>query len=172
MSKAAPEFSRPVPLARIGAEPFRVQVEATAEERQRLACRFGLLSLDRLSAMVTLARKAGGLIRLDAEFEAEFCQTCVVSLDPVAGALCQDFALIYGPSEEAAPDIVVAVDEPAFEPLSDDAIDVGEAVAQELSLALPDFPRSPDAAVEPAATGLSDAGVFAGLAKWRGLPER
>jgi len=38
--------------------------------------------------------------------------------------------------------------EAAFEPLNRDLIDIGEAVAQELSLSLPVFPRHPDAKIE------------------------
>jgi hypothetical protein len=35
--------------------------------------------------------------------------------------------------------------DPAFEPLEGEAIDIGEAIAQEFSLALPPFPRADDA---------------------------
>jgi uncharacterized metal-binding protein YceD (DUF177 family) len=170
MSEPKPEFSRLVPLAGLGAEPYFRQVVATAAECQRLAQRFDLVSLDRLSAKVTLARQAGGVIRLDAEFEAEFTQTCVVSLEPVEGAINRRFALLYGPADEEQDEIVLAVDEPAFEPVTGDAIDIGEAVAQELSLALPDFPRRADAAVEPSSIGEAEDGEFAALAKLREWP--
>lgn len=170
ISEPKPEFSRLVPFARLGVEPFYQEIEATAAEREALARRFDLVSLDRLSARVSLARKAGDAIRLDAEFEAEFAQTCVVSLEPVSGRITQSFSLVYGAAEEEQEEIVIAVDEPAFEPLTSDAIDIGEAVAQELSLALPDFPRGVDAAVEPSTIGEPEDDRFAALAAWRGLP--
>ena len=170
MSQPNSEFSRLVPLARLGAEPYSQQVEASAAECEGLARRFDLVSLDRLSATVTLARNGGGLIRLDAEFEAEFAQTCVVSLEPVAGAITQSFSLVYGPAEGEEGEIVLAADEPAYEPLTGDAIDIGEAVAQELSLSLPDFPRDPDAAVEPITIGEPEESRFAGLATWLAAP--
>lgn len=87
------------------------------------------------------------MIELQAEFAAEFVQSCVVTLDPVGGAVSQRFALLYGPPEKEAEAPVGIEDDMAFEPLVGDAIDVGEAVAQEFLLALPPFPRSPDAAV-------------------------
>ena len=53
----------------------------------------------------------------------------------------------------------------AFEPLAGDTIDIGEAVAQEFSLALPAFPRSPDATVEVEPPATDEAGPFAGLSQ-------
>ena len=53
-------------------------------------------------------------------------------------------------------------DEVAFELLTGDAVDVGEAVAQEFSLALPVFPRSPDAAIE-VDPPVPETGPFAAL---------
>jgi uncharacterized metal-binding protein YceD (DUF177 family) len=163
VSDAAPEFSRLVPLTRLGPEPFRQDIAANEDERAALARRFGLVSLDRLAASVELVRESGGTILLRAEFTAAFAQDCVVSLEPVAGEVSERFALRYGPPE-AEPDGSVAVDdEPAFEPLSGVAIDLGEAVAQEFSLALPPFPRDPAAAIEADAAPEPEDGPFAAL---------
>ena len=168
MSTADVEFSRPVALARLGAEPFRQEIEAAAGERERLARRLDLEALDHLRAAVTLRRQADATVLLEARFEAAFTQTCVVTLEPVPGAVSGSFALLYGPAD-AAPgelDPDADPDEPVFEPLCGAAIDIGEAVAQELSLALPEFPRHPDAAAEPvdaAAEPIDDR--FAALAR-------
>jgi uncharacterized metal-binding protein YceD (DUF177 family) len=170
MSEPTPEFSRLVPLARLGPEPFRPQIEATEEECECLARRFDLVTLDRLTAVVTLHRQTDGLIRLEAVFEAEFAQVCVVTLDPVPAKIAHPFALLYGPAADAQAEIELDADEPVFEPLTGDAIDIGEAVAQELSLSLPDFPRLPDAAVEPIEADEPDGGAFAELMKLRRSP--
>jgi uncharacterized metal-binding protein YceD (DUF177 family) len=168
----ASEFSRPVPLARIGTEPFRQEIAATIKERAALARRFDLLSLDRLDATVELVRRGETLILLQAQFEAAFEQSCTVTLEPIAGALVERFALVYGPpdAEETAAGMVG--DDVAFEPLSGDAIDVGEAVAQEFSLALPAFPRSPDAAVDEESQTTADDGPFAALSRLVGRDGR
>jgi len=73
--------------------------------------------------------------------------------------------LRYG-SPEAEPDAPAGDEDPAFEPLDGEAIDVGEAVAQEFSLALPPFPRAPDAVVEPASVAASEDRPFVALARF------
>jgi uncharacterized metal-binding protein YceD (DUF177 family) len=164
MSEARSEFSRLVPLARLGSEPFRQQIEATPDERGRLARRFDLVALDHLTATVTLRRQTGQAVLLEAAFEAAFTQDCVVTLEPVAGTVCQSFSLLYGPVGDDRAEIELDPEESVFEPLTGDAIDVGEAVAQELSLALPEFPRDPDATIDAAMAAEPDEGPFAALA--------
>jgi uncharacterized metal-binding protein YceD (DUF177 family) len=149
MSTAAPEFSRVVRLARLGTDPFRQELAASKAERTALARRFDLVSLDRLTAVVELVRQGPAMILLRASFAAEFVQSCVVTLDPVEGAVCESFALRYGPPEaEEEAGAGTAEDDIAFEPLVADFIDIGEAVAQEFSLVLPAFPRDPKASLE------------------------
>jgi uncharacterized metal-binding protein YceD (DUF177 family) len=167
MTSPTSEFSRPVLLQRLGTGAFRQRIVATEAERAALAERFGLLSLDRLCADVDLTRRGGEMVLLRAAFEAEFVQECVVTLDPVPGTMAEEFGVLYGPLalEEAA--MGTLGDTIAFEPLEGDAIDIGEAVAQEFSLALPPFPRSVDAPAE-AAPPPDDANPFAALTGWRG----
>lgn len=162
---SAPEFSRPVPLARVGAEPFRQEISATIGERAALARRFDLVSLDRLDAVVELARQDEGKVLLRAQFETAFEQLCTVTLDPFSSVLVERFTLLYGPpdAEDAAAGMLA--DDVAFEPLCGDTIDIGEAVAQEFSLALPPFPRSPDAAVEIEPPAADEPGPFAALSR-------
>jgi uncharacterized metal-binding protein YceD (DUF177 family) len=147
MTKTISEFSRPVPIAGLSAKPFRQRIEATSSERRELCLRFDLLVLDRLAAVVELRRQRGELILLEAVFEAEFVQACSVTLEPVPGSISDRFSLVYGPTSEER-EIEWGVDEAAFEPLKGDKIDIGEAVAQELSLSLPLFPRHADAGIE------------------------
>jgi uncharacterized metal-binding protein YceD (DUF177 family) len=158
-----PEFSRVVPLARLGSAPFRQKIEATPSERERLSRRFDLLALDRLTAAVQLRRQGGELIVLEAALEADFVQSCVVTLEPVAGSLSNSFVLVYGPTE-AEQEIGSIRDEAAFEPLNGDLIDIGEAVAQEFSLLLPVFPRDPNATIDAEAPVQSSESRFASLA--------
>lgn len=171
MSEPTPEFSRLVPLHQLGGKPFSQQIEATPEERDKLSRRFDLLALHRLAAEVELRRQSAEMIFLDAKFEAEFEQCCAVTLEPVRGAVSERFSLIYGPVLEEKEELVLSGDELAFEPLLGDAIDIGEAVAQELSLTLPVFPRDPDAVIDDVATGEPFEGPFASLARLRAGPE-
>ena len=161
------EFTRLVSLARLGSEPFRQHVTADPAERAALAARFDLISLDRLEADVELVRERMGTILLSATFTAEFAQECIVTLDPVPGSVSEQFQLRYGPPDAEA--IVPAGDDdPAFEPLESESIDIGEAIAQEFSLALPPFPRAPDAEIVAEPEEDKAEGPFAALARLRG----
>jgi uncharacterized metal-binding protein YceD (DUF177 family) len=170
LSDIAPEFSRLVRIAGLGSKPFRQRIEATPNEREQLSRRFDLLALDRLSAVVELRRQDAEVILLEATFEADFVQACTVTLEPVPGGISDRFALVYGPISGQRHEIERGVDEPAFEPLKGDTIDIGEAVAQELSLSLPLCPRHPGAGIE---VEFSEelSGPFASLARLLGRDE-
>jgi uncharacterized metal-binding protein YceD (DUF177 family) len=164
LTDVPPEFSRLVQIACLGFKPFRQRIEATSEERQCLSRRFGLLALDRLSAVVELRCQSGEVVLLEATFEAEFVQACTVTLEPVPASVSDRFALVYGPRSEERYETERGVEGPAFEPLVGDSIDIGEAVAQELSLSLPLCPRHPEAGIE---VEFSEklSGPFASLAR-------
>jgi uncharacterized metal-binding protein YceD (DUF177 family) len=166
-----PEFSRLVPIARLGSAAFRQQIKATPSERKKLSQRFDLLALDRLTAAVELRRRADEVIVLEATFEAQFVQSCVVTLEPVAGAVSDRFMLVYGRAD-AEQEIGSQRDEAAFEPLNGDVIDIGEAVAQELSLSLPAFPRRPDAKLEAETLVEASESPFISLARLKQRVER
>jgi uncharacterized metal-binding protein YceD (DUF177 family) len=166
---AAVEFSRPVDTARLKGEEAVHDIAATAAERAALARRFGLEALDRLEARVRLCRMAGGYVRLAAELSADVVQTCVATLEPVAGRVEDAFTLLYG-AVEAAGEVVLDNDAETVEPLQGETIDIGEAVAQQLSLALDPYPRAPEASAaaagEPAAAPQdSPFAVLASLAR-------
>jgi uncharacterized metal-binding protein YceD (DUF177 family) len=156
----SPEFSRPVALARLGAELFRQDIAANAAERAALARRFDIVALDRLTATVELVRRGKDRFVLHAAFEADFVQSCAVTLDPVIGAASEEFTLVYGPPEAEAELSGTAEDDVAFEPIVGTVIDVGEAVSQQVALALPPFPRIPGASVETEAPPAHDPGPF------------
>jgi uncharacterized metal-binding protein YceD (DUF177 family) len=138
----APEFSRVVSIARLGAEAAEHVITAGEGERAALAGRFGILAIERLAATVRLMRIAGG-VRLEAALEAEVVQECVVMLEPFTSTVSDSFALVYRRRVEVGEGTTIDVD--VDEPLLGDEIDIGEAVAQQLSLALDPYPRSPAA---------------------------
>lgn len=141
------EFSRPVDLLRLPSGGGRYEITASAEERAALAKRFDLLTLDRLEARVQLVPIAAGFYRLSATFEAALTQACVITFEPVATRIEESFALLYGAEVDQA-DVLLDGDSEIVEPIEGGMVDIGEAVAQQLSLALDPFPRAPDAATE------------------------
>ena len=160
------EFTRFVSLARLGGETFRQSIAADEAERAALARRFDLVSLDRLEAEFELTREPMGTVLLSATFVAEFAQQCTVTLDPVAGSVSERFQLRYG-APEAEEMVPAGENDPAFEPLEGESIDIGEAIAQEFSLALPPFPRAPDAIIATEPEEDRPEGPFAVLARLR-----
>ncbi len=169
------EFSRCCSLADLGVDERTVEIAASAAERAALASRFGLVALDALAARLRLKRLAGGAVRLDARFTARVVQSCVVTLEPVGGALDECFEVLFvAAGAEAAEVDVAAEGEAAPEPLSGDSIDLGEVVAEHLGLALDPYPRRPgvvfeglDAGCRGATAGPTDS-PFAALQSLKG----
>ncbi|MEO5373470.1 MAG: DUF177 domain-containing protein [Alphaproteobacteria bacterium] len=141
-----PEFSRPVVVESLRGGPSVMDIEATAEERAALARRFGLLTLDHLSATVEVTPVRGGtLVEVTGRLTAELAQSCVVTLEPVPSRIDERFAVSFGEGDD---DVMVDFsldDGDPPEPIVDGTIDIGEAVAQHLAVAIDPFPRRPGA---------------------------
>ena len=172
---AAVEFSRPVRIDAIG-ETGRVEtVTAQAAERAALATRFDLIAIDRLDATAELKRK-GEEVFVSGTFAASVVQACVATGEPVPATIAQPFALKFVPA------LVVEGDEVELDAADLDvvaydgaAVDLGEAVAETMALALDPFPRCADAEAVLRAAGVKAEedvepapGAFAGLAALRG----
>jgi uncharacterized metal-binding protein YceD (DUF177 family) len=144
----ASEFSRRIEVARLGAGPASYDLKASDSERVALARRFGLVALDRFAAHVTLRRLAGSMVRMEASLDADLVQTDVVTLDPAPNHVQDTFTLLFGNDADDA----AALDPEAelVEPLEDGHIDIGEAVAQQLSLAIDPYPRAGEAKADSA----------------------
>lgn len=140
-NRPVPEFSRPIALPRLGRDGL-FPIHAEAEECQALARRFGLVTLNRLEAEVRLTRRDGGRIELAAELAADIVQSCVVSLAPVAAVINDRFSLLYAPAPPEGAE-TINLDDEIIEVFEGDIIDIGEAVAQQLGLALDPYPRAP-----------------------------
>ena len=135
------EFPRPVEISRLPPGDSLFEIAAAPTERAALARRFGLLALDRLEARVALVPLAGGLLRLTAALSADVQQECVVTLAPVANRVEERFSLVYG-ARDHEDEVVLDGEAELVEPLAGDTLDLGEAVAQQLSLALDTYPRA------------------------------
>jgi len=137
------EFSHLIRWRDIGTAPRTERLEAETDVRAALATRFGLIALDRLSATVTLVTAAGG-VAAHGRFAAAGAQPCAVSAEPVPFTLDEDFALLFTIASEAASDeIELTVADLDVMPVDGDVLDLGEAVAQSLGLALDPYPRAP-----------------------------
>jgi len=141
------EFSRIARLDSLPDAERSIVLSADADERAALARRFGLVSIDRLEAEGA-TRRAGAIVHFAGRLVADVVQTCIATGDPLPAHVASDFVLRFVPEE------MVATEEEEFEldeadcdtlPYDGGAIDLGEAVAETLLLALDPFPRGPDA---------------------------
>lgn len=141
------EFSRIFAVDDLPEDGREVHLQAKPLEREALARRFGILRLDSVLADARLER-AESAVRVSGRVEADVVQTCVVSLEPVATHIAENFVVLF--ERPDAPGLAERVhlidpDEEDLEVLASSAIDVGEVVAEQLALALPPYPRKPGA---------------------------
>lgn len=166
------EFSRPVRIDTLTPAPRAMAIEADADERAALARRFGLQEIGVLKAELSLVRN-GEAVTATGELSAEVVQSCVATGEPVPARVEEPFALLFRPQPETNPDEEVELSEGELDVIfyAGALIDVGEAVAETLSLALDPYPRSPtaDALLEQAGVlseeeARAKTGPFSGLA--------
>lgn len=156
------EFSRPLRVSGVPAAGQRLVLEASADECAALAARFGILAVSGLRAELVLRPDTAGGISVDGRLSARVVQACVVSLEPVAERVTDEFAFRILPEGAEPSDDLEGEDEVELE---HGIAELGEVVAQYLSLALDPYPRAEGAELPDAARDDS-ANPFAAL---RGL---
>lgn len=161
------EFSRPYALEKLGAGQDHLAIEAGAKEREALAQRLGIIAIARLSAELTVtADPLLKLLRIAGKLDAAVTQGCVVTLAPVDEELSERFAQSYSlDAPQGGDEEEEGLDPEVPEALPEGGLDLGEEVAQQLSLALNPYPRAPGAALPDAARD-AKANPFAGLAQF------
>ena len=135
------ELARLVSLASIGNAERSIIIEVTVGEREALARRFGLESLDRMIASATIWRLNDGAVRLRIAFAADVVQHCVATLEPIEARVEgeEDILLVRPGANSVEVEIDPTDDEP--EPLLGETLDIGEVVAEQFGLALDPYPR-------------------------------
>ena len=167
-----PEFSRHQILTDPPQAGVEDRLEASPAECAALAQRFGIEALKHFSARFTRKPYPGGGLLISGRLKAEPVQLCIVSLEPVTEHLDKPFTLVVLP-----PDGTLSEDPDGPDEIQADAtghFDLGEALAEELSLSLNPYPRqagahlslAPEEAAE--ATEATSRNPFAKLATLRG----
>lgn len=168
----APEFSRPVRSDTLGPEPRPIEIAATKEERAALARRFGLVSIARLEARAALSR-VGDTAVAEGTLEADVAQSCIGTGEPVEERVAEPFRIEFRPHPQVMGDEEIELSESELDVVFYDGalVDLGEAIAQTLSLSLDPYPRSPKAAAALKKAGVKaeeeaarESSPFAGLA--------
>ena len=159
------EFSRPVKAGHIHGAPQSYELAADDSTRAALAERFSLPAIAALTGVFVLSHHRSGIISADLLMKARVTQLCVLTLEPFEASIEERVALHFVPAgkledeEDLAPESLEGPDEI---PYQDDVIDLGEALAEQLALALDPYPRKPGA-VLPGEASDDGANPFATL---------
>ena len=136
-----PELHRPLSLDRIGARGLDITIDATPAECAGLAERMHLPAVLAVSCTFHLIREGRDTVLARGVLRAQVRQTCVVSLEDFEAPVQEVFQVRFVPSGEEADDIDPEADDEI--PFEGNLIDLGEAVAEQLGLALDPYPRMP-----------------------------
>ena len=147
------EIERIFDLDRMGSGSAALDIVASDSERAALAKRFGFLDLPVFSARVTVDRHPGKRVVVEGRLRGKIVQACILTLDPVTQDLDDTFQLVFAQdiTDERDPEsgeAILSASLDAPEPLTGNLLDVGELVAEQLSLAADPYPRRPGAKLE------------------------
>ena len=144
-SRDSRSLSRVILVSEIPEGGRHVDVEAGPEARAEIASRLGVPAVDALSGEFDVAKTPEGAA-LAGRIAARLQRDCVASLERFVEEIDESFEIRFarGLAQEAAgAEIEIGPDSP--EPLDGDAIDLGEILVHQLSLAMAPFPRKPGA---------------------------
>ncbi len=150
MTAPEPEFHRWIDPAGRGAPNAGHDVSTTEAERAAIARWLDVPSVKALSAALDIRRSGSAEAEVTGAIKAEVELICGVSLDPFVQSFEIPVEAIFrrvpardADSDDGEMEFDLEADEPR--PWTQHGIDLGALVAEELSLALPDFPRKPGA---------------------------
>ena len=164
----SPEFSYIVKASEIGSTPRTGKLSANKEERQKLAERFDLPKIGALNADYNLVA-SDDRIAFSGRLEADLQQLCSITGESFQLRLREEFDIGFVPQlaiDGTEEEIELTEEDCDIIEYEDGKIDLGEAIAQTLYLALPPFPRGPnaDAVAREKLQSEEDAGPFGALA--------
>ncbi len=181
------EIERMVDLDKLGTNGTALEISTSEAERAALVKRFGFLGLPAFSARVTVDRRPGGRVVVEGRLKGQLVQACILSLEPVTQELDDAFRLVFAENvaEDRDPEsgeALLNAQTDAPEPLEGNMLDVGEIVAEQLSLTADPYPRRPGIKLEdvlPKPKGGARRSApeqrrhpFAGLAALKDKPRR
>ena len=166
------ELSRQVRVDTLGEGPRALTIDASEQECSALARRFGLVAIDSLNAEAEMIRR-GSEVRARGRLRAAVTQSCVASGEPVEASVDEAFDIVFRPHPEASrPEEEVELSSAELDVVFYDgaSVDIGEAMAETLSLSLDPYPRAKDAQDRLKSAGVKseeEAGPFGALAALR-----
>ncbi|HEY4343171.1 MAG TPA: DUF177 domain-containing protein [Parvibaculum sp.] len=153
-----PEFSIELAVADVSQNGTTIPFEANEQQRAALAERFELLELRSFKGKVAVKPWRRHGLSLEGSFQAEVVQACIATLEPLEAKLSESFHLHYLPAAMIQHDAAAAAEreiivdvqsEDPPEPIENDMIDIGEAMSEQLAVAIDPYPKKPGAHFEP-----------------------
>ena len=159
-----PELSRTIETRQ--ADGRRIVVDAAEDERLALARRFDLVRIDRLHATLDLSAMKDGVVDATGTLSAQIVQSCAISGEDLSVAVNEPLAFRFVPLRHSgAVDEEIELDADECDEIDYEGsrIDVGEAVAQSLGLAIDPYATGPEAEDARSHFSDADANPFAAL---------
>jgi uncharacterized metal-binding protein YceD (DUF177 family) len=139
------EFPRPLDVRQC--EGKAVHLKASAQEREALSKRFGIVRIDRLEADLLLRRR-DRIVEAEGTVRADIVQSCAVSAEDLAVSVNEPIAVRFVPEvRDYKPDEEIELSAEDCDEIeySGSHFDLGEAVAQTLALGIDPFLTGPQA---------------------------
>lgn len=162
-------------LADVAERGLEVRRVATDQERAEVAAALELLACERLEVIYRLRPIIAGRYAMTGTLVADVTQACVVTLEPLAEHIEEQFDEEFWPPEQLPqPGSGLEAEQEALavtiaEPIESGRLEVGRVVYERLGTALDPYPRKSGAEIDPqavkAAAGTPAPGPFAALAK-------
>jgi len=165
---ATPEYSLIKKLSEIGSGKPEV-AEPSDDERKALARRFDLPAIHSMKANFTL-NPASEKFLFEGTIVADVVQSCAISGQEIPVRIEEAFKIAFVSASDISSseeEVELTADDCDVMEYQGERIDLGEALAQTLYLALDPYPRAPNAEKAARAKGLkseAEAGPFGALA--------
>ena len=147
-------FKYDVVLSDIGADGYNALLKANKTQRDAMASRLKISTLDEFVAKIHLIyHKNRGEIDVHGIIDAKIEQACVVSLQPVETVVSGQFdeTLVIdgqGKMPEISDEDDATIPDKLYISIDPGPIDLAEIAIQNLSLLIPDYPRKPGASID------------------------
>ncbi len=164
-----PELSHPVQIGKIGSQKREIKLVADDATRKKIAERYKILAVDHLSGHLSYYRQ-GKKIFVSGTIKASLVQACVLTLQPVAEEIEENFDYCFVRMDKIAAqtdnqdaELLENLDGP--EPIFGENIDLGELIVEQVALAMALYPRIEGAEWPEQASDGGETSAFADLRK-------